>query len=200
MTDFDTLLKENEGNFDQTVKQFVKSKKERKKFLSGGAVGVGSKKIGGVGTAVDNQVGTFQSILSGIGAGLIDIPKGAFSLGASLLDLGLGTNSAAQVESFFDNLTTFDEKAEATTAGKITRILTNLGIPGTAAFRTASGLAQKAMTASKKGNYFHLSRKLDGSYEKTLTNKGRLFSTLAGAGGVGGGSIAGTRHRKRSQQ
>ena len=40
MTDFDTLLKENEGNFDQTVKQFVKSKKERKKFLSGGAVAV----------------------------------------------------------------------------------------------------------------------------------------------------------------
>ena len=181
MTDFDTLLKENEGNFDQTVKQFVK----RKKFLSGGAVGAGGKKIGGVGTAVDNQVGTFQSVLSGIGAGLIDIPKGAFSLGASLLDLGLGTNSAAQVESFFDNLTTLDEKAEATTAGKITRILTNLGIPGTAAFRTASGLAQKAMTASKKGNYFHLSRKLDGSYEKTLTNKGRLLSTLAGAGGVG---------------
>ena len=54
----------------------------------------------------DNKVGTFQSVLAGIGAGLIDIPKGAFSLGASLIDLGLGTNKAAQVESFFDNLTT----------------------------------------------------------------------------------------------
>ena len=41
------------------------------------------------------------------------------------------------------------------------------------------------MAASKKGNYFHLSRKLDGNYEKALTNKGRLLSTLAGAGGVG---------------
>ena len=52
----------------------------------------------------DNKVGTFQSVLAGIGAGLIDIPRGAFSLGASLLDLGLGKNKAAQVENFFDNL------------------------------------------------------------------------------------------------
>ena len=34
----------------------------------------------------DSTVSTFQSILSGIGSGLIQIPKGAFSLGATLYD------------------------------------------------------------------------------------------------------------------
>ena len=93
----------------------------------------------------DNKVGTIQSVLSGIAAGLIDIPKGAFSLGASLMDMGFGTNNAAQVESFFDDLTTFDEKAEQTTAGKITRIVANLGIPGTAAFKLGSKLTKQAI-------------------------------------------------------
>ena len=48
----------------------------------------------------DNKVGTIQSVLSGIAAGLIDIPKGAFSLGASLMDIGFGTDNASQIESF----------------------------------------------------------------------------------------------------
>ena len=43
----------------------------------------------------DNSVSTIQSILSGIGSVLIQIPKGAFSLGATLYDLGAGTNKAA---------------------------------------------------------------------------------------------------------
>ena len=97
----------------------------------------------------DNKVGTFQSVLAGIGAGLIDIPRGAFSLGASLLDLGLGTNKAAQVENFFDNLTTFDEQAEATTAGEIARIIANLGVPGTVAFKAGSRLTKQALAAKK---------------------------------------------------
>ena len=42
------------------------------------------------------------------------------SLGASLMDLGADTNKAAQVEKWFDDLTTWDEKAQATAAGKIT--------------------------------------------------------------------------------
>ena len=46
----------------------------------------------------DNKVGTIQSVLSGIAAGLIDIPKGAFSLGASLMDIGFGTDNASQIE------------------------------------------------------------------------------------------------------
>ena len=57
-----------------------------------------------------------------------------FSLGATLLDLGR-SNRAARVEAFFDDLTTLDEKAEATVAGQITEALVNIGIPATAGFR-----------------------------------------------------------------
>ena len=38
-----------------------------------------------------NKVGKFESVLSGIGSGLIGIPKGLFSLGATLMDLGVNS-------------------------------------------------------------------------------------------------------------
>ena len=78
----------------------------------------------------NNKVGTFESVLAGIGSGLIGIPKGLFSLGATLMDLGANTGKAAEVERWFDDLTEWDEKAEATTAGKLTEILVNIGVPG----------------------------------------------------------------------
>jgi hypothetical protein len=131
-----------------------------------------------------SRVGTIQSVLSGIGAGLIDIPKGAFSLGAALVDLGAGTNTAAKVENFFDDLTTLDEAAEATTAGKITRIIANLGVPGTAAFKTGSRLAKKAIEAKKNSKYLTITKNLDDSLQKTLTAKGKMLTTLGGVGGV----------------
>ena len=34
----------------------------------------------------NNKVGTIESMLSGVASGLIAIPKGLFSLGASLMD------------------------------------------------------------------------------------------------------------------
>ena len=71
----------------------------------------------------NNKVGTIESILAGIGSGLIAIPKGFFSLGATLMDLGVDQGRAAKVEQYFDDLTTLDEKAEATTAGQITCLL-----------------------------------------------------------------------------
>ena len=65
----------------------------------------------------DSKVSVIESIFAGIGSGLISIPKGVFSLGATLMDLGAGTNKAAEIERWFDDLTTWDEKAAATTAG-----------------------------------------------------------------------------------
>jgi len=67
-----------------------------------------------------NKIGTFESVISGIASGFIQIPKGLFSLGATLLDLGVDSGKAAAVEAWFDDLTEWDEKAEATAAGKIT--------------------------------------------------------------------------------
>ena len=89
----------------------------------------------------NNKVGTIESILAGVGSGLLAIPKGFFSLGATLLDLGVDQNRAARVEAFFDDLTTLDEKAEATVAGQITEALVNIGIPATAGFRIGSKLS-----------------------------------------------------------
>ena len=45
----------------------------------------------------NNKVGTFESVLAGIGSGLIGIPKGLFSLGATLMDLGVNSGKAAKV-------------------------------------------------------------------------------------------------------
>tara|TARA_R110002012_G_scaffold64998_5_gene170651 strand:+ start:2271 stop:6359 length:4089 start_codon:yes stop_codon:yes gene_type:complete len=132
-----------------------------------------------------SKVGTIQSVLSGIGAGLIDIPKGAFSLGAALVDLGAGTNNAAKVENWFDDLTTLDEAAEATTAGKITRIIANLGVPGTVAFKAGSRLASKAINSKKNNTFFHITKDMDDKLQKTLNAKGKMLTTLGGVGGVG---------------
>ncbi len=140
----------------------------------------------------DNSVSTIQSILSGIGSGLIQIPKGAFSLGATLYDLGANTNKAAEVEKYFDDLTELDEKAEATTAGKITQALVNLGVPGVYGFKLGSNLAKSAITAKKTGNYFTLNNPaLRNATDKAidlnkgLNARGKLASFAAGA--VGGG-------------
>ena len=90
-----------------------------------------------------NRIGTIESMLSGVASGLIAIPKGFFSLGASIMDLGVNSGKAAAVEQWFDDLTEFDEKAEATAAGKITELLVNIGIPGGLAFKSASGIAKR---------------------------------------------------------
>jgi hypothetical protein len=183
---FDELLKINEEKYglvgqdliNEAIKDFFKSR-NRAGFAKGGSI-----RGAEYDARADNEVGMFESLLAGIGAGILDIPRGAFSLGASLVDLGFGTNNAAQVEKWFDDLTTLDEKAEATTAGKISRVMTNLGIPGTFAYRSAAGLAKSAIQARKAGTYWKPTKNAAGELEKTLTNKGRMLSTLGGVGGV----------------
>ena len=97
----------------------------------------------------NNRIGTIESMLSGVASGLIAIPKGFFSLGASLMDLGVNSGKAAAVEQWFDDLTDFDEKAEATAAGKITELIVNIGIPGGIAFKAGANLAKSAMLLVK---------------------------------------------------
>jgi hypothetical protein len=143
-----------------------------------------------------NKVGTLESMLSGVASGLIAIPKGFFSLGASLLDLGVNSGKAAAVEQWFDDLTEFDEKAEATAAGKITEALVNIGIPGGLAFKSASGLAKTAMLAGKNNKYVRLSNKnlikgADEALELTAKGKGRQFVAGAIGGGIAEGVFVG---------
>jgi hypothetical protein len=143
-----------------------------------------------------NDVGVIESVLAGVGSGLIDIPKGLFSLGASLYDLGAGTNKAAQVEKFFDDLTTLDERAEATTAGKITRLLVNIGVPGGVAYTKGAQLASKAIQSKRAGKYFLTNNKsLAGQVNKAaqLNKKGKAAKFVGGvtAGGVAEGVFVG---------
>ena len=49
-----------------------------------------------------NDPSLISSILSGIATGLIRIPEGAVSLGATLLDLTGDTDKATEVEQWFD--------------------------------------------------------------------------------------------------
>jgi len=136
--------------------------------------------------ATTNKVGNIESMLAGIGAGIIDIPRGAFTLGAALMDMGLGTNSAAKVEKWFDELTDLDEKADATTIGGMVRLLTNLGIPGAQAWKIGTTATKQALLAKRNGNYFRITDpKLEERMKTALNGKGRLYATLGGAGAVG---------------
>lgn len=95
--------------------------------------------------------------LAGVVSGAIQIPKGVFSLGAELVDLGFDTNAASRVEEFFDKINPFEEIAKETTTGKITEALAQIGIPGVAGYRIGSQIASKALDAKKAGKYFNLS-------------------------------------------
>ena len=143
----------------------------------------------------NNKVGTIESVLAGIGSGLLAIPKGFFSLGATLLDLGVDQNRAARVEAFFDDLTTLDEKAEATTAGQITEALVNIGIPGGVGFKVGSKIAADAMKASRNMRYFKPTSQVKklGDDVLRLNTRGKTNRFIGGAlgGGVGEATFVG---------
>ena len=144
----------------------------------------------------NNKVGTIESMLSGVASGLIGIPKGFFSLGASIMDLGVNSGKAADVEAWFDNLTQFDEKAEATAAGKITKLLVNIGVPGGVAFKSASNVAKTAMLAGKNKTLFRVAdeglvKAADKALELTAKGKGRAFMAGALGGGIAEGIFIG---------
>ena len=52
----------------------------------------------------NSEIGNIEAAISGILSGLIKIPEGFVSLGAELLDFGLGTKTASSVEQFFDKI------------------------------------------------------------------------------------------------
>ena len=112
----------------------------------------------------ENEPSIIGSVAAGIATGLIRIPEGAASLFASLYDLTNDTETATEVEEWFDKniyskLGDIDEKAESTTIGKITAALVNIRVPGGIAFRYGTKLANYAIQSTKAGKYFTLSNK-----------------------------------------
>ena len=143
-----------------------------------------------------SDISVLQSMLAGVGSGLIAIPKGFASLGASLMDLGADTNKAAEVEKYFDDLTNLDEMAEATTAGKITETLVNIGFPAVGAYSAGANLAAKAFQAGKAGKYFKLTEPnlVKGAKQATKLNaRGKTAQFIVGsaASGVAEGVFVG---------
>ena len=138
----------------------------------------------------DSSVSQYHSILSGIGSGLIEIPKGATSLALSLYDLGAGTDTALQFENFVDKLNPFKEDAETTLAGKLTEAITNLGIPSSLGYKITNNLARSAIEAKKAGTYFKLNNKslleasnvaAEGNKAANLVKFGPTISKLSDA-------------------
>jgi hypothetical protein len=77
--------------------------------------------------AEENQeVSSITAGVAGIASGLIKVPEGIVSLGAELIDLGLGTEYAVDVEKFFDKINPFEEVAEQRALGKLTEVLHKL--------------------------------------------------------------------------
>ena len=142
----------------------------------------------------ENDVATWESILNGVGSGLVKAVGNTVSLGAELIDLGADTNKAAEVEAYFDKINPFDEKAEATTAGKVTEVLSQLAIPGTAGFKLASAgvkgskMASKAIKAKKNNKYLE---KANGKKAlEELQKVQKQYNRKSFYAGVAGGTAA----------
>ena len=109
----------------------------------------------------EQDVGFFESALAGVATGLWNIPKGFVSLGAEIFDIVGDTNTAKDVEEWFDNVNPFDDEAEARTIGKITTALASIGplaVKGAQLGTRAALLARKALKAKEAGRYLGLAK------------------------------------------
>jgi len=108
--------------------------------------------------------------MAGISSGVIKIGEGIVSLGAELIDLGLGTDTASEVEMFFDRMNPFEEIAQKRLAGRIAEILTQVGIPGGLGFRLGAKMATRALKAKRKGEYIN--------FRESVASRGAQKPTL----------------------
>ena len=155
----------------------------------------------------EDDVGFFESALAGVATGLWNIPKGFVSLGAELFDLVGDTDTARDVEQWFDDVNPFDDEAEARTVGKITQALTQIAPLAVSGFalgaraggRLAAGLNKRATLLEAKKLGFKEGDKLARSIARraiaakksgkafNLTNVGRKIMGKTTGGVIGGG-------------
>jgi len=135
----------------------------------------------------NNSRSWYTAGLAGIVSGAIKVPEGVFSLGAELIDLGFDTNTAADVEQFFDTLNPFEEVAAERGIGKLTEALVSIGVPGTQGFKLGSSLANKYFRAKKAGKSISSGSK---NLVRSKQEADRLNETLGykrfAAGAIGG--------------
>ena len=140
----------------------------------------------------ENETSWYTAAAAGIASGLIKVPEGIVSLAAELIDLGADSNTAADVEKFFDKINPFEEVAEERAIGKITETLFSIGIPGTAGFKLGSNLASKALAAKKAGNYANIASKNTYNAARTADKWNKKAGRIKFAAGVMGGAAGET--------
>jgi hypothetical protein len=135
----------------------------------------------------NNERSWYTAGLAGIASGLIKVPEGVFSLGAELIDLGFDTNTAADIEQFFDKLNPFEEVAAERGIGKLTEALVSIGVPGAQGFKLGSALANKYFQAKKAGKAISSGSKnlVKAKQEADRLNEG-LGTKRFAAGVIGG--------------
>ena len=104
----------------------------------------------------NSDTNIFASVGAGLASGLLKTVEGVVSLGAELIDLGADSNTAGDIEKFFDDINIFEDAAQDRVVGRLVETFTQIGIPGTAGFKLATKLADKAIKAKKTGNYANL--------------------------------------------
>ena len=155
-----------------------------------------------------DDVGCFESALAGVATGLWNIPKGVFSFGAEMYDLIGDTNTAKEVEEWFDDVNPFDDEAEARTVGKVFQAITQvapLAVSGfalgaRAGVTAARGLGKRAAVQQlrklgvKEGQQFsrEIARRAIAAKRAgksfSIANKGRKRMGKTTGGDIGGGS------------
>ena len=135
-----------------------------------------------------DDVGFFESALAGVATGLWNIPKGVFSFGAEMYDLIGDTNTAKEIEDWFDDVNPFDDEAEARTVGKVLQAITQIApmavggaIGGVMVADRARKIAQTAIASKKAGKVMNLARigeKIMGVDK--LTKRGKLVGGIVG--------------------
>ena len=155
----------------------------------------------------EDDVGFFESALAGVATGLWNIPKGFVSLGAELFDLVGDTDTARDVEQWFDDVNPFDDEAEARTVGKITQAITQIAPLAVSGFalgaragtKLAAGLSRRATLLEAKKLGFKEGDKLARSIARraiaakragksfNLTSVGRKIMGKTTGGVIGGG-------------
>jgi len=140
----------------------------------------------------DKSPGFFKSFFSGVVSGVLKIPEGFVSIGAELVDLGLDTDTATEVEEFFDKINPFEEIAEKSLTGKITEGLVQLGVPGVAGYKIGAGLARRAVNAKKKGQYVDKNVVGKSVRERQDIDKDLFKIDLKSKLKIGGGGLLGS--------
>jgi hypothetical protein len=143
----------------------------------------------------NQKVSLITSGVAGIASGLIKVPKGVFSMGAELLDLGLDTNTASSVEQFFDGINPFEETANERLSGKLIEAVVSIGTPATFASKVALKLAQTALKAKRAGAYANLTSPnlIKATAEAQRLNKlstTQRYGAIAAGGAVGEAFVA----------